>query len=70
MAKISKLLGLVTAQGLAEATGFGSKSIQAMRKQGLLPSVRIGKRFYYDANLIRTRWLQAGGAQPKESEQV
>jgi excisionase family DNA binding protein len=56
---------LMTGTEAAEYLGISTKRLRAMAKAGRCPSTVIGCRRYYSREQL-ARWIEAGGAQPRE----
>ena len=55
---------LMTAEELAERTGFSRQRIWYAARTGLLPSIRCGHRVFFNRELVEA-WLR--GAAPAEN---
>jgi excisionase family DNA binding protein len=51
----TEVLGLLLIEGLAERLGLGLKTLKRLARNGGLPCVRLGNRWYYDPDQVAGR---------------
>ena len=51
---------LVTVEAVAEALGLSRWRVYELAREGMIPSVRIGRTMRFDEGEIR-KWIQNGG---------
>lgn len=58
----AQLPRLLTAQEVAEQTALPLARVYELAREGLLPSVRLGRAVRFSADALRS-WFESGGSQ-------